>query len=247
VLALLTHNEVLRGAAGLNAQTLGWGARRVLAYALDCLMLMLFYLLVMIPLVLAVAGVFSLLRQFVSPRAPDGLIVVLMIGAWLASVFVGLRLMLRLPSRAVGQPIRWRDAWHLGRGNSLRLVGANGLLLLPMIGVALLVLAILYLASMLGLADLSQETIAVKAQVPIQGQWSFMANQTVSLTGGPALTVGRALLALLENFLILAEQVFFFALLSVVYAELKLIRERRLPQMDYARFHSDPNEPPEDF
>ncbi|MET3354983.1 UNVERIFIED_ORG: hypothetical protein ABID33_002901 [Xanthobacter viscosus] len=234
VIALLTHNEVLRGAAGLNAQTLGWGAGRVVGYALDSLVLMLFGLLVMFPLLFAFMGVDSLFRQFVSPLMPEALIFVSVIGAWLAAVFVGVRLMLRLPSRALGRPIPWREAWRLGRGNSIRLFLANGLLFLALIGVALLLLAAQFLASMLGLADLSQETITVQSQVPIQGQWSFMANETFSLTGGSIPSVWGALLALLGNFLALAESVFFFALLSVSYAELKRIHQEppALPRVD---------------
>lgn len=247
VLALLTHNEVLRGTAGLNAQTLGWGAVRVVAYFLDSLMLTLFGLLVMLLLVGTVGGMFSLFRQFVAPHAPDALIIVLMIGAWLTTVLIALRLMLRLPSRALGQPIPWREAWRLARGNSVRLFGAIGLLLLAMIGMALPVLAIVYLASMLGLAGPSQETLAVTAKVPIQGQWSFMANQTISVPGGSTFTLWGALLALLNYFTALAGSVFFFALLSVAYAELNLIAERRARRRAYSRIHPDPNEPPEDF
>ncbi|MEP9354113.1 hypothetical protein ABLE93_11015 [Xanthobacter sp. KR7-65] len=247
VLALVTHNEVLRGPAGLNVQTLGWGAGRVVGYAVDSLVLMLFGALVIFPLIFAVMGVTSLLRQFAPPLAPDALIILLILGAWLAAVFVSLRLMLRLPSRALGQPIKWREAWRLGRGNSVRLLGIHAILFFAMVATAVVVMAIQYLASMLGFADLDGETLTVQSRVPIQGQWSFIANATVSLAGGSIFSVWTAVFALLGNVLILAELVFFFALWSLVYAELERIQDARTPQTVGSRFYFDPNEPPEDF
>ncbi|MFG1362561.1 hypothetical protein [Xanthobacter versatilis] len=234
VIALLTHNEVLRGAAGLNAQTLGWGVGRVFGYALDVI-------------VMTVVSVLAVWLVGLAGMAIGGMIYGIksqgkaVIGGWLWFAAMGFvaaailtRLPLRLPSRALGQPIPWHEAWHLGRGNSVRLFCANGLLFLAMIAVALLLLAVQFLASMMGLADLSQETITVQSQVPIQGQWSFIANETVSFAGGSILSVWGALLALLGGFLVLAEAVFFFALLSVAYAELKRIHQQppALPRVD---------------
>ncbi|MFG1283527.1 hypothetical protein [Xanthobacter autotrophicus] len=247
VLALVTHNEVLRGASGLNAQTLGWGAGRVLGYAVDSLVLPLFGLLVMFPLVLVVMLLTGLIRQIAPPMAPDALIVVLIIGAWLASVFVVARLVLRLPSRALGQPMPWRDVWRLGRGNTGRLVLAH-LLLGVVLLFLLLPLLLLSLTLTWLLPDLfMQQSVSVQAtaMAPVWGQWGVVASETALIS--PITSVWGILLSLLGNALLLAEIVIFCAFLSVAYAELKRIREARAPQTAGSRIYSDPNEPPEDF
>lgn len=128
-LMLVTHNEVLRGPSGLNAATLGRGGVRILAYFLDLIAISVLLALSLIALFLG----FALLGSAVYAVAlPEGVRIVLYIvlSAALSFAYLGLmgRLMLRLPSRAIGQPLRWGRVWALGRNNTLRLIGANALM-----------------------------------------------------------------------------------------------------------------------
>jgi len=247
VLALLTHNEVLRGASGLNAQTLGWGAGRIFGYAIDGLVATLLALLVMVPLFLVIMLLTGLLSQIAPAVSPNAMIVVLMIGIWLAGVCIVVRLALRLPSRALGQPMPWREVWRLGRGNTGRLVLAH-LLLAVVLLFLFLPLLLLSLTLTWLLPDLfMQQSVSVQATAtaPVWGQWGVVASETTSIS--PITSVWGILLSLLGNALLLAEIVIFCAFLSVAYAELKRIREARAPQTAGSRIHSNPNEPPEDF
>lgn len=241
----MTHNEVLRGAAGLNVQTLGWGAGRVVGYAVDSLALTLFVVLVMVPLFFVVIGVTSLRGPFALTLVPTALIVVMMIGVWLAATVVGFRLMLRLPSRALGQPMPWREVWRLGRGNTGRLVLAY-LLLAVALQVPFLILLLLSLTMTWLLPDpVMQQSAAVVAKAPLWGQWVAVASWTASIS--PITSVWDLLLSFFGNALLLAEIVIFCAFLSVAYAELKRIGELRALQKAGSSSSWDPNEPPEDF
>ncbi|MFG1278679.1 hypothetical protein [Xanthobacter autotrophicus] len=245
VLALLTHNEVLRGASGLNAQTLGWGAGRIFGYAIDGLVATLLALLVMVPLFLVIMLLTGLLSQIAPAVSPNAMIVVLMIGIWLAGVCIVVRLALRLPSRALGQPMPWREVWRLGRGNTGRLVLAH-LLLAVVLFFLFLPLLLLSLTLTWLLPDLfMQQSVSVEATAPVWGQWGAVASETVSIS--PITSVWGILLSLLGNALLFAEIAIFCAFLSVAYAEMKRIGERRAPQRAGSRIHSNPNEPPEDF
>lgn len=119
VLALVTHNEVLRGAAGLDAATLGRGGSRAFGYILDVLLVTLGVLIGVIGIV--VIG--RLVGLGSHPPGPEGLVVFVFIALWVLAVLAIQRLLLRLPSRALGQPLSWRDVWRLGHGNSWRLLG----------------------------------------------------------------------------------------------------------------------------
>lgn len=245
LLALVTHNEVLRGAAGLNVQTLGWGAGRVVGYAVDSLALTLFVVLVMVPLFFVVIGVTSLRGPFALTLVPTALIVVMMIGVWLAAAVVGFRLMLRLPSRALGQPMPWREVWRLGRGNTGRLVLAHLLLAVALL-VPFLILLLLSLTMTWLLPDpVMQQSASVVAKAPLWGQWGAVASWTASIS--PVTSVWDLLLSFFGNALLVAEIVIFCAFLSVAYAELKRIGELRALQKAGSSSSWDPNEPPEDF
>lgn len=120
-LALVTHNEVLRGTAGLDAATLGRSGSRVLGYILDGA-------LVMVGVPASLMGVMAVLGKLVGlgshPPSAAGLIVLPFIALWVLAVLAIQRLLLRLPSRAVGQTLPWREVWRLGRGNSWRMLGS---------------------------------------------------------------------------------------------------------------------------
>lgn len=133
VLALVTHNEVLRGHAGLDAETLGRGGGRVVGYVLDTVLIVLF--LTLITVVPAVAA--SLLVSLISPAPSDVAAILLAIVAVVALLVLFGRLSLRLPSRALGAPLPWRQVWSLGSGNTLGLVLGPVLLALPLSAIEL--------------------------------------------------------------------------------------------------------------
>ena len=139
VLALISHNEVLRGRAGLDAETLGRGPGRILGYLLDVLRIIV---VTFLAVVLIMIGIMLFGAVASALRLPDGLFAVAAMGAfWLAMAAIQARLELRLPGRALGQVLPWAEVQRMGRGNTWRLVGANVIVwiifLLPLIFVTL--------------------------------------------------------------------------------------------------------------
>ncbi|MFG1305825.1 hypothetical protein V5F34_17035 [Xanthobacter autotrophicus] len=126
-LALLTHGEVLRGPSALDAQTLGQGAGRMVGYLLDTILIGL------------AAGLSALVPIFaiamLSGSAPlgTGLELVLVFLVVTVVAVVASRPALRLPSRVLGDPISWAQAWRLGKGNTLALVLGPFLISLPIL------------------------------------------------------------------------------------------------------------------
>ncbi|QRG05076.1 hypothetical protein EZH22_18325 [Xanthobacter dioxanivorans] len=118
-LALLTHNEVLRGPSKLDAGTLGEGYGRVLGYFLDTLVLALIAIFsALVPVV-----VISLL--IANGEATSGVLEAILVLVLIVAVVVATsRFALRLPARALGAPISWGEAWRLGQGNMLPLCAA---------------------------------------------------------------------------------------------------------------------------
>lgn len=117
-LALLTHNEILRGPSSLDAATLGDGYSRALGYLLDTIVLAVVAVLsalipaLLISLLLSESG-----PGFMSTGAALVVFVVIVVTVIVATS----RLALRLPARALGAPIPWSEAWHLGEGHMLAL------------------------------------------------------------------------------------------------------------------------------
>ena len=135
-LALLTHNEVLRGSGGFNAATMGPLGVRGLTYMFDSLIL---FLAAVILVVLSGAIIASIVALSRNGSASTLVGVVGVVAIWLVGIGVVTRLSLRLPSRSIGQPMPWNDVWRLGRGNTLRLVGGTLLLSLAMLAVVIAV------------------------------------------------------------------------------------------------------------
>jgi len=120
VLALVTHNEVLRGSAGLDGATLGRGGSRAFGYVFDVLLLMLAGLASLA----ALAGVHAVLGRWTGTGpGPSGVVVFAFFAWWVLAVLAIQRLLLRLPSRALGRTLSWRKVWRLGRGNTWRMLG----------------------------------------------------------------------------------------------------------------------------
>lgn len=134
-LALVTHNEILRGTAGLNAATLGRYGGRIFAYFGDSiiLMLMMFCVAFIMSIIGTVFGV--IFNKISSSNEIFGIVFAIVF----AALFICglLRLSLRFPSRAVAEVLPWKAVWALGRGNTLRLLGGQGIVYLIILLVAL--------------------------------------------------------------------------------------------------------------
>lgn len=140
-LVLATHNEVLRGQSGFGAATLGRGGGRIFTYLLDVLAVSVLVALSVAASMLLVVLVGMVVQATVHPEGVWAVFFALLYVA-LLGIYMGVaaRLMLRLPSRAIGQPLRWGRVWALGRNNTLRLIGANALLFLVFLVPVLIVL-----------------------------------------------------------------------------------------------------------
>jgi hypothetical protein len=212
VLALITHNEVLRGPAGLNAETLGKGIGRVLGYALDFIRI---WLVTVLAMLLVFAGIAAILALAYRLELPDWVFFAVFQGVfWLAFAAIQSRLLLRLPARALGQVMPWREVQRMGRGNTWRLVAASTLIyILLMLPATLVTEAILW---------------AYVPGFPLMPSPLAMVPSLFELP-----IAAHVLLALLNSVLVTLQIVFVCAFLSVVYSEL-------LPVLD----EPDPNLPP---
>lgn len=126
VLAVVAHNEALRGTGGLDAATLGSGLSRVFGYILDIVTLFFVYMIAVVLLIGVVVAVSG--KPGPNGQGPGALLVLGFIGVWLALVCVMTRMSLRFPSRAIGPALPWRQVWALGRGNTWRLIAGMMLL-----------------------------------------------------------------------------------------------------------------------
>ncbi|MFG1344752.1 hypothetical protein V5F59_07655 [Xanthobacter autotrophicus DSM 431] len=117
-LALLTHNEILRGPSHLDAQTLGEGYGRVLGYLLDVVVLgVVAALSAIVPALLISLAFMEQSSNYMSTGAA-----LLLFGVIVVAIIVATsRLALRLPARAIGSLISWREAWSMGEGHMLAL------------------------------------------------------------------------------------------------------------------------------
>lgn len=143
VVAILTHNEVLRGPSGFDAATLGHGPGRVLGYLVDGLIASVVPILGLMSLMgLASAAIWMVAG--VGAQAVGALGVVVFFAGFLGVAGTVCRLLLRLPSRALGRTEAWGDIWRMGRNNTWRLFAGHVLLsLLFFIPVALVSLPLL--------------------------------------------------------------------------------------------------------
>ncbi|MFG1279747.1 hypothetical protein [Xanthobacter autotrophicus] len=131
-LALLTHAEVLRGPSALDAQTLGQGPGRVIGYLIDTILIGLAAgLSAMVP-------IFAIVMLTGSASQEGLLVLVLAFMFFAVVVVVASRPALRLPSRVLGQPISWSQAWQLGKGNTVGLVLGPFLVCMPVVVIELI-------------------------------------------------------------------------------------------------------------
>lgn len=212
MLALITHHEVLRGPAGLNAETLGKGAGRVLGYFLDFLRI---WFVTVLAMLLVFAGIAAAGTVAFWLELLDWMFFVLAMSIfWLALAAVQARLLLRLPSRALGQVLPWREVQRMGRGNTWRLVAASTLLYILLTLPATLITSSVFWLYAPGFPLL----LPVSPMVP-------------PLFGLPILV--QVLLALANGAFITLDIVVWCVFLSILYSELR-------PVLD----EPDPNLPP---
>lgn len=210
-LVLVTHNEVLQGPSRLDAATLGRRGARIVAYFFDVIAASLLIAMSVILLALIVVLLGIILREVALPESLRAVLLgALYLALFIAYVGVASRLILRLPSRAIGQPLRWGLVWALGRSNTFRLIGANVLLFLTF---AVPAIGLLLLAFVLMGNDVShfQDLLGQFAKQHYRGG-------ELALTGNPLLVM--ALLAALNALLTPTELVVFAALYSIAYARL---------------------------
>lgn len=136
-LAIVTHNEVLRGPVKLSMEAVLRAPGRAIGYIFDLLFAMLSFVIfypLYIFVMMGLSYVFYQLRLGQSLLSLAGIVYISLFYS-LALAIVS-RLGLRLPSRAVGRPLAWGDAWRMSRGNVLRLMASHflvsGLLIWPL-------------------------------------------------------------------------------------------------------------------
>lgn len=226
VLALVTHNEMLRGRAGLNAETLGRGPGRILGYALDHVAISFTVFLLILLAGISSAVIVAIYRALQLPAWPMKLAVfVFVLGCPLVMVVVPARLMLRLPGRALGQVLPWREVRRMGRGNTWRLVAACMLLSIVLLVPQMLITSPLVFAS-----------FPVWQILTHAGPPPALVFPEVSFAAGLAMAV-------LNSLFLAIDIVVWAAFLSVLYAEL-------LPALDEpapAAAPLDPNQMPPDY
>jgi hypothetical protein len=137
-LFLIIHNEVLRGPAGFNRETMGRWNSRAFGYIFDCALI---GVVAAAFSALAAVSAFSLLAWAVGPNSTVATFLGFLCsaGAVLVAVAFVARLSLRLPSRSIGQVLPWPDVWRMGRGNTGRLIVG---MLVPVLSIMLVVIAI---------------------------------------------------------------------------------------------------------
>lgn len=127
-LALLTHDEVAHGLSRREGPRPCRASARIAGYALDWITVSAI-VLPMVPLAAMASGYLGL-----GLGLPKGYALIVLatavVAAALTALGCGCRLLLRLPSRAQGHPLAWREAWRLGRGNALRLLACQLMLIL---------------------------------------------------------------------------------------------------------------------
>ncbi|MDQ0503347.1 hypothetical protein [Xanthobacter agilis] len=207
-LAILTQHEIWRGPCRLDAQTLGRGPGRILGYAFDSLAIAFMALFGLLLGLGVVVAIFTLAFGG-KPGLGGVLLFIAMPIVVLLTIAMTLRLSLRLPSRAIGQPVRWRDVWRMGRGNTWRLLAAN----LLIVGVSLL----LSVAS-LTLIVLPTMTLPI-TMVQMVGLPGFgLAPSLLTIALSILIFFGLALISQIQA-------IIGYALLSVAYAQLKPLPE----------------------
>ncbi|MFG1190211.1 hypothetical protein [Xanthobacter flavus] len=235
-LALLTHNEVLRGSGGFNAATMGPLGIRGLTYLFDSLILFLAAVILVVLSGAVIASIVALLRN---GSASTLVGVVGVVAIWLVGIGVVTRLSLRLPSRSIGQPMPWSDVWRLGRGNTLRLVGGTLLLSLAMLAAVIVVaLPVQLLFGSFSATDM--HVVSQTKSTPLGPLHLEMRSfETPGMPFIPALING-----LLSGIMSVIGAIALAAYVSLAFAYLRQVSEDApsAPLLD-----RDPNEPPEDF
>jgi hypothetical protein len=159
-LAIVAHNEVIRGPARFNSDVLGRGWGRVFRFFLDEVVLGLMILSVyFVPILLLVA-----VGSAVDLKEHPFVVLLALIPFFALMGFVvvaSIRLSLRFPSRAIGRVLRWREAWAVARGHSGGLFIASFLVGLP-------VFVLWGLATLISLGSLVVQWVFLGLAMPIQ-------------------------------------------------------------------------------
>lgn len=114
ILAVLVHREILVGPTPVQSLLSPPALGRMAGYFGD-LLAVLGIILAPTLLVVFVSVEWSASAVDLSPRSPFTFALLLL------PSLVGTRLWLKLPARAIDEPLTWRQAWALGQGNTLRL------------------------------------------------------------------------------------------------------------------------------
>ncbi|MFG1273304.1 hypothetical protein [Xanthobacter flavus] len=121
-MALVVHAEIIRI---IDSDHIEMNISTIILYFIDIVMIFFVVIIVLWSIGLCGAGIGGIIYgpltqgkdQFGGP-----LLLLLMATVGLA---LATRLLLRLPSRVIGEPMSWGEVWRLGRGNTLRLLGGS--------------------------------------------------------------------------------------------------------------------------
>lgn len=116
VIAVLAHREILVGSTSFQSLLSRPGMRRLGGYLIDSLAV---GAALVAPLVLALIFIVTVTPPWTGNHFLFDSSLILL---GLASALVSARLALKLPARAIDEPLEWRQVWALGRGNTLRLL-----------------------------------------------------------------------------------------------------------------------------
>lgn len=209
LLAVATQNEVLLGDAAAAAYPMARGLPHAPGYIWDSLAANLLTVFVPVPFVVALTLAARAIFPAPSIVATGATMVGVALGV-LAAAHIGVRVTLRLPSRALGRPLLWRDVWRLGQGNSWRLLLGWALLL------SLLALAILGLSAvvLLGLSFAPGALQTVLVAMGDRDIWKYGAGYRAFSAWGAAASIAINALFLVGWVVISAYMAILFGKLS---------------------------------
>lgn len=135
-LAFVTHVVVLQGRIGVDVKALVKAPGRLSGYIFDFFFALLPLVLTYPLFLLLGLGIGQFILPLLSPvhgrvaliPGIQGVIALYILAYYAVALGIVSRLALRLPSRALGSPIAWVDAWRLPRGNVLRLTAGHFLM-----------------------------------------------------------------------------------------------------------------------
>lgn len=149
-LAIVTHIEVLRGAVMFRMEALLRAPSRAIGYVFDLFFAMLSFLIFYPLYIFFSIGIGYIFHLRLGQQILQLACVIYILLFYPLALAIVSRLALRLPSRAVGRPLAWVDAWRMSRGNVLRLMASHflvsGLLIWPLAVVLLPPLLLTFVA-----------------------------------------------------------------------------------------------------